>query len=204
MTLIHDDESEEVGREVREQLLAVELLVEVLVVGEEDLSDQVISSRDDILVQDDALMGAEGREGPVGLILEAVSVGQEEHAIAGENAAGQELPDELEHGEGFAGAGGHQQQHPLVVLREAVERLEDRHLLVGAYSFESDPVLVVGRLEDGPPLAPDDVPAEPAQDVAGRGGSVGPFVLPGLVVGQDVIVTIARDGEAKPQAPRVP
>ena len=167
MAFVHDDEPEEVGREVRVQLPAVDLLVEVLVVGEEDLPDEAAAPRDGVLVDDDPFAGVEGRERPVRLILEAVPVGQEEDAVAGEHAAGEELPHELEHGEGLAGAGRHQQEHPLAVLREAVERLEDGHFLVRPHPLAGHPILVPGRLEHRPPRTPDDVPALPAQEVAG-------------------------------------
>ena len=113
-------------------------------------------------------MGIEDRERPIRLVLEAVPVGQEENAIAGKDAAGEELPHELEHGEGLARAGRHQKQDSLLVLREAVERLEDRHLLVQAYLLAGDLILVPGRFEYGAPHTPDDVSAHPAQDVTGR------------------------------------
>ena len=83
MALIHDDEPEEIGREVRAQLLPVEIFIEVLVVGEEYLPDKMFSARDDVLVEDDAFVSIEGRECPVCLVLEAVPIGQEQNAIAG-------------------------------------------------------------------------------------------------------------------------
>ena len=50
VALVDDDEIEEVGVVVLVDLLAVELLVEVLVVGEEDLADQVLAPERRILV----------------------------------------------------------------------------------------------------------------------------------------------------------
>ena len=204
MTLVHDHQPEEVRIEVLEQLLAVDLLVEVLVVGEEDLADTMVAPCHDVFVQHHPLVGVEGRERPVGLVLETVPVGQEEHAIAGQDAPRQQLPHELEDGKGLAGACRHEQQDPLLVLREAVERLEDRHLLVRTYLLAGDLILVPGRFEYGPPHTPDDVPAHSAQDVAGGRRRREALVLPGLVVGDDVLAAVARDGEAQTQALRVP
>ena len=204
VAFVHDDQPEEVGIEVLEQLLAVEFFVQVLVVGEVDLADSMLAPRHDVLAQHHPLMGIEGRERPIRLVLEAIAVGQEENPVAGKDGAGQELPHELEHGEGLARAGGHQKQDSLLVLREAVERLEDRHLLVRAYLLAGDLIPVPGRFEHGAPHTPDDVPAHSAQDVAGGRRRRETLVLSGLVVGDDVLASVARDGEAQSQALRVP
>ena len=95
VALVHDDQSEKVRIEVLEQLLSVEFLVKVLVVGEEHLADPMIAPRHDILVQHHPFVGIEGRERAICLVLQAVPVGQEKNAIAGKDAAGQELPHEL-------------------------------------------------------------------------------------------------------------
>ena len=158
----------------------------------------------DVLVQHHPLVGVEGRERTVGLVLEAVPVGQEEHAIVRQDAPGQQLPHELEDGEGLAGARRHQQQEPLLVLREAVERLEDGHLLVRAHLLAGDLILVPGRFEHRPPHTPDDVPTHSAEDVAGRRRRREALVLSRLVVGDDVLASVARNREAQPQTLRVP
>ena len=187
-----------------EQLLSVEFLVKVLVVGEEHLADPMIAPRHDILVQHHPFVGIEGRERAICLVLQAVPVGQEKNAIAGKDAAGKELPHELKDGEGLAGAGRHEQQNPLLLLREAVQRLENRHFLVRAHLLAGDLILVPLRFEHGAPIAPYDVPAQPAQDVAGRWRRLEALVLSGLVVGEDVLASVAREGEAQTQALRVP
>ena len=53
-------------------------------------------------------------EGTVGLILEAVAVGEEQDVLALERIAVHHLPDELEDGECLAGARRHEQQHAVV------------------------------------------------------------------------------------------
>ena len=204
VALVHDDQPEEVRIEVLEQLLAVKLFVEVLVVGEEDLADLMFAPCHDVLVQHHPLVRIEGRERAVCLILEAVPVGQEENAVAGKDTSRQELPHELEDGKGLAGTGRHEQQKPLFVLREAVKRLEDRHLLVRTDPLAGNLILVPRRFEYGAPHTPDDVPTHQAQDVAGRRRRLEALVLSRLVVGEDILLAVARDGETKTQALRVP
>ena len=56
VALVDHDEIKEVRREVLEDLLAVQLFVEVLVIGEEDLADKVILILDGVAVDHDAVV----------------------------------------------------------------------------------------------------------------------------------------------------
>src|SRR5439155_16721564 len=107
-----------------------------------------------------------------------------------QDVAGEQLPDELEDGEGLAGARRHQQQHALLALREAIQRLENSHLLVWSNLLASDLILVPGSLEDRPPRLPDYVATKEVEDVPGARRLVEGLILAGLVVGEEVLPSV--------------
>src|SRR5438445_10449836 len=102
------------------QLLAREVLVEVLVIREIDLPDEVLAAGDDVLVNHDPLPRVEGGECAVRLILQAVPIREEENAVVLEDVAREQFPDELEDRERLPGARRHEKQNALLALREPV------------------------------------------------------------------------------------
>ena len=60
VALVDHHQIEEIRVVVLVELLAVQLFIEVLVVGEEDLADQMLPLGDGLLVDGDALIGREG------------------------------------------------------------------------------------------------------------------------------------------------
>ncbi len=147
MTLINHHEIEEVRIVVFIDLFAIQLLIERLVIGEKHLADQVLPIGNGFLVDGDALIRREGGEGAVGLILEAVAVGEKQYVLPLESIAVHHFPNELEDNKGLTGTSGHEQQCPGSPLRELPKGLGNRHLLIGTNRLAGDLVDVVSRRE---------------------------------------------------------
>ena len=165
MTLIDDDEVEEVRIVVFVEFLAVDYLFKVLIVGKEDFSDTVLARGDGLAINDDPLAGGEGAEGTERLILEAIAVGEEQNVLAREGVAIHHFPDELEHGECLAGAGRFKKQGTVDSLSESPQRAEDRHVLIGPHLFAVHLIEVIGGGKCTTPAIPVDGHAVAFDDV---------------------------------------
>jgi hypothetical protein len=76
-----------------------------------------------------------GRERIISLIAQHHSIGQEEHTcrtvgmVALEPAGLEQFPDDLKRHKGLARAGGHSQEHTLLLEQQPPDHLADGHLL---------------------------------------------------------------------------
>ena len=154
VTLVDHHKIEEIRVVVLVELLAIQLLIESLVVGKEDLADQMLALGNGLLVDGDALIRRECGKGSISLILEAVAVGEEEDVLPLERVAVHHLPDELEDGEGLASARGHQQKRTTFALGELPQGLGDGHFLVGTNLLARNLVDVETRSKGSSPSDP--------------------------------------------------
>ena len=110
MALVDDDEVEEIRVKMLVDLLAVEILVQILVVGKVDLADFVDLLLHGTAVDDNSFVLRKGGKGTIRLILEVVPVGKEKDTATFQDISLKQFPHELEHRESLAGTGGHQQK----------------------------------------------------------------------------------------------
>ena len=162
VALVDDDEVEEAGRELAEELLALLRAGDRLIEAEVDLVGGVdaallVERRGEfdfgaVLALDGLRAGAElrhgGAEGPEvvdhGLVDEDVAVGEEEDALLASGLP--QPPDDLEGGVGLAGAGGHDEQDAVLALGDGLDGGVDGVALVVARLLAAAIVEVV--LED--------------------------------------------------------
>ena len=126
VALVHDDEIEEVGRELLEDVLRFLGARDRLVQGQVDFERLV-----DLAVLDPGHSPTEGLEVFVpGLGEKDVAVGEKEDAFL--HPCLPQAPNDLERGVGLAGAGGHDQQDAILLMRDGLDHLVDGVQLVVA------------------------------------------------------------------------
>ena len=126
VTLVHDDQVEEVGRKLAIDILPILRPRDALVEGEVDFVGFVHLALDDFghLVAEEAEVVGHG------LVDQDVPIGQVEDASRPLRPP--QPPDDLKRGVGLAGAGRHHQQDASLPLGDGAHRPVDRHLLVVA------------------------------------------------------------------------
>jgi len=200
VALIHNDQIKEVRLEMLIELLSVQFLVQVLIVGEVDLPDTVFPLGDQFLVNHQPGGRREGAESAVSLVLKVVSVRQEKDAVVAQDIPLNELPDELKNGERLAGARGHQQQNARDAPGKPQQRFENGQLLVRPDLLPRHLVNVPRRCECRLPPRPINGVAKSAEQVRRRRRHRERLARLRGQVSQDVIVPVRGDGEphAKP------
>ena len=129
VALVHDDEVEEVGRELLVDVLLFLGAGDGLVEAEVDLEglvDRAVGDLGHRLTERLEVVG-------LGLVGEDVAVDEEEDAFLGARLP--QPPDDLEGGVGLAGAGGHDQQDAVLAAGDGLDRAVD-----------GDELVVAGRL----------------------------------------------------------
>ncbi len=116
MALIDHNQIEEVCRKVLEYFLSVQILVEILIVGEEDLADEMLLVLDGVAVDHDAHVFGKTSKGTLRLTLQAVPVREKQDASLRQHTAIEKLPGELKDRKCLAGARSHQNQGALSPL----------------------------------------------------------------------------------------
>jgi hypothetical protein len=204
VALVDDDEVKEIGLVVLEELLAVEFLVEVLVVREEHLANAVTTRGDSVLVDHDPLVRGKRGERSVRLIFQGVPISQEQHPSLRENATLRELPDQLKDREGLAGAGRHEQQSATATRRECADDLGNGHLLVRPNVLPRHLVNVPRSLQGRCPAVPVDIDSELVENLRRRWRCGQSFEIAGFGVGEQILPAVRGDCEPNPKAAGIP
>ncbi len=193
MAFVDHDEIKEVGGELFVDVLGFFGACDCLVEGEIDFVGFI-----DLAFGDFGHGRAEGGEVVLfGLIDEDVAIGEKQDPFFG--AGFPESPDDLEGGEGFAGAGGHDEDEAIAALGDRFERLVDGVDLVVAGQFAAAVAVVVLGDQVGAIVGDAFVQAVFAPELGGAGefgeGDFG-FGLVGVGgVVEDEAVAVAAEGE---------
>ena len=139
MALVDDDQVEEVGRELLEDVLLFLGAGDGLVEAEVDLEGLVDRAVGDLRHRLTERLEVVGH----GLVDEDVAVGEEEDAFL--RARLPQPPDDLKRRVGLAGAGRHDEQDAVLALGDGLDRAVDGDELVVARRFAGAVVVVVLR-----------------------------------------------------------